>query len=74
MIKFIIVVFHVAYIGAGILSVKQSVESYRANELREVRYKAALKILYKKYQWKSDRLKVYTDLVYNVNGGAIYEK
>ena len=27
-----------------------------------------------KYQWKKNRLKVYTDLVYNTKYGAVYEK
>lgn len=40
---------------------------------KEVYWKAFTKKLYKKYQWKSERLKTYTDLVYNVNGGAVYE-
>lgn len=63
---------NVAYIGAGVLGVMQSIESHKKSELRELRYKVALKIIYKKYKWKSDRLRTYTDLVYNVNGGAIY--
>ena len=63
-----------ALIGAGLLSVKQSIQCHKRAELRELRYKVALKYIYKKYKWKSDRLKVYTGLVYNVKYGAVYEK
>jgi len=72
--KFIIGVIGFAYLGAGVLSVQQSIESQRKSELREIRYQVALDIICKKYKWKSDRLAIYTDLVYNVNGGAIYER
>jgi hypothetical protein len=72
--KLIWLIIGFAYIGAAALSVQQSIESHRKSELRELRYKVALKVLYKKYKWKSDRLRIYTDLVYNVNGRAVYEK
>jgi len=42
--------------------------------LQKVKYEKALKVMVKKYEWKSDRLRIYTDLVYNTKNGAIYEK
>ncbi len=64
----------VVYISTVLFTIQQAKESQNRKELREVRYKAALKIIYQKYKWKRDRLKIYTDLVYNVNGGVIYEE
>ena len=49
-------------------------DSHKKKILQEIKLKKALDMVYDKYQWKSDRLAVYTDLVYNVNGGVIYEK
>jgi len=43
-------------------------------DLQKVKYERALDIVLEKYQWKSDRLRTYTDLVYNTKYGAVYEK
>lgn len=42
--------------------------------LQKAKYEKALDIVIKKYKWKKNRLRVYTDLVYNTKYGVVYEK
>ena len=49
-------------------------EDVKKDALKEHCWETAYTKLYKKYKWKKDRLKVYTDLVYNTKYGAVYEK
>ena len=43
-------------------------------EMRQVVFEASIEKANEKYQWKKDRLRTYTDLVYNTKYGAVYEK
>jgi len=42
--------------------------------LQDISFKAALNKANEKYQWKKNRLRTYTDLVYNTKYGTVYEK
>ena len=46
----------------------------KQDELDEIYHNTWQQKALEKYKWKSDRLRTYTDLVYNVKGGAVYEK
>ena len=37
----------------------------KTNQLNKIKSERALEIVWKKYEWKTKRLRVYTDLVYN---------
>jgi len=50
------------------------VDNHKTARLNEIYQETWQEAALKKYQWKSERLATYTDLVYNVNKGAVYEK
>jgi hypothetical protein len=37
----------------------------KTNQLNKIKSERAFEIVWKKYEWKTKRLRVYTDLVYN---------
>ena len=48
-----------------LLGALSSVKIDHDKQLNDYKHKAIQKILLDSYEWKSDRLRVYTDLIYN---------